>query len=72
MTAERDVQGIFKIIAAISSFRSVVGRSAGFWNRYYDSGRYEVVDASETHATVRIHDFSRCGSGSLHSDGRLV
>lgn len=57
VTAERDVQGIFKIIAAISSFRSVVGRSAGFWNRYYDSGRYEVVDASETHATVRIHDF---------------
>ncbi|MEW6366966.1 MAG: 4-vinyl reductase [Acidobacteriota bacterium] len=57
VSAERDVQGVFRIIAAITSFQRLLPKATLFWPRYFSSGKLEVLDITDRSARLVIRNF---------------
>jgi len=56
-SAEADVQGVFKIIAAIAGFQNLLPRAPLFWPRYFSRGKLVMLEINDRGARLEILDF---------------
>ncbi len=55
--AQWDVQGVFKIIGALTGLQTLLPRARIFWPRYFSAGTLVVTDIGDRGARLQIQNF---------------
>lgn len=56
-SGRQDAGSIFRFVAALSSIEAIVSRAGTLWQRYCDSGRFEVVELERGRLHLALEEF---------------